>query len=274
MSGARALRALEGKRIVVTRPRHQARALSEALRELGAAVIEAPAIRIEPPDDYGPLDQALQSLPDYDWIVFTSANGVEAFFERLAALSASVLPGSLRWAAIGPATADCLEEHGPRAEVIPDRYVAEDVFRALSEAETLPGKRFLLPRADIAREALPGLLRQAGAKVEVVVAYRTVPATEELRRALDLVQNDEVDIVTFTSASTVRSFFQAIPKASLSTRVLAASIGPITSAALRELGVEPSIEARRFDVGGLVEAIVGHVEHVGHVGHVRDSREN
>lgn len=249
---------LAGKRVVVTRPRHQARPLTEALRRLGAEVLEAPAIRIEPPDDYGPFDRALRELAAYDWVVFTSANGVDAFFERLDATAESADLARVRAAAIGPATADALADRGVRAEVIPERYVAEDVFRALSEADDLAGRRVLLPRADIAREALPDLLKRAGARVDVVVAYRTVPADDEIREAAELVRNDGVDVVTFTSASTARSFFHSVPVASLSPRVAAASIGPITSKALRELGVEPRIEAEHYTVEGLVEAILRH----------------
>jgi uroporphyrinogen III methyltransferase / synthase len=249
---------LTGKRIVVTRPRHQARPLTEALRRLGAEVVEAPAIRIEPPNDYAPLDRALRALTTYDWIVFTSANGVEAFFERRSSVDPAGDATALRFAAIGPATNDCLVERGLRAEVIPDRFIAEDVFRALSEAEDLAGKRILLPRADIARQTLPDLMREAGAVVDVVVAYRTVPAKEEIRAAAALVREDAIDVVTFTSASTAKSFFDAISPASLSPRVAAASIGPVTSRALRDLGVEPAIEAERYTVDGLVEAILRH----------------
>lgn len=250
---------LAGKCIVVTRPRRQARSLSQALGELGARVVVAPAIQIEPPADFAPLDAALARVEDYDWVVFTSANGVDAVFERLAQLE---LAGPekdgprLRFAAIGPATADSLRERGYEAAVIPERFVAEEVFRALQGRDEVAGRHFLLPRADIARQALPELLRAAGGQVEVVVAYRTLPATEEIGRLAELLEDDAVDVVTFTSASTVRSFFSALDPSTVAKRFVAASIGPITSQALRELGVEPAIEAVHFTVPGLVEAIV------------------
>jgi uroporphyrinogen III methyltransferase/synthase len=245
---------LRGKLIVVTRPRHQAGSLTAKLRELGAEVVEAPAIQIEPPEDWQPVDAALGRLDDYDWVVFTSVNAVEAFFGRLRA----PLPARLHVAAIGPATADALVGRGVTPEVVPERFVAEDVYRAVSARADLGGKKFLLPRADIARQALPRLLREAGAEVDVVVVYRTVPARAEIARAAALVAEGKVDIVTFTSGSTVRSFFHEIDPKDLGGRPIAASIGPITSDALRELGVTPSIEALSFTTDGLVDAIVRH----------------
>jgi uroporphyrinogen-III synthase len=246
---------LSGKCIVVTRPRHQSRPLAEALRALGARVIEAPAIGIEPPADFRALDGALDRLEQYDWVVFTSANAVDAFFDRRASLHADRPLPAVRFAAIGPATAESLAERGAAADVVPDRFVAEEVFRALARREDPSGKRFLLPRADIAREALPDLLRKAGGLVDVVEAYRTLPVASEVRRAAELVETGAVDIVTFTSASTARSFFTGVDPGTLRGRFAAASIGPITSGALREFGVEPRIEAENFSTEGLVEAI-------------------
>lgn len=242
---------LRGRRIIVTRPRHQAASLKNALATLGADVVVAPAIRIEPPVDGAPLDAAVARADDYDWIVFTSVNGVEAFFDR-----ATSTPRS-EFAAIGPATADALAERGVRASVVPERFVAEEVFEALSRHTDLSGKRILLPRADIAREALPNLLRDAGCDVDVVTAYRTTPASEDIERAIALVRDSSVDAVTFTSGSTVRSFFSSADD-NLRARVTPASIGPITSDALREENVEPVIEAERYTTEGLVEAIRRH----------------
>jgi len=250
---------LSGRRIVVTRPRHQAGPLSSALRELGAEVVEAPAIRIEPPLDLGPLDAALARLETYDWIVFTSANGVEAFFGRLAELALPA-PERAAFAAIGPATAEALGERGPEATVVPERFVAEEVFDALASRGFVEGRRFLLPRADIAREALPRLLRGAGAEVDVVVAYRTVPDTSGVRAAAEAVARGEIDAVTFTSASTVWSFFEALDPAAVRGRTAAASIGPITSAALDELGMPPDVEAEAYTIDGLVDAILRYFE--------------
>jgi uroporphyrinogen III methyltransferase/synthase len=242
---------LRGRRIIVTRPRHQAESLRSALEALGADVVVAPAIRIEPPADWAPLDAAIDRADNYDWIVFTSVNGVEAFFDR-----ATSTP-RCEFAAIGPATEDALSERGVRASVVPERFVAEEVFEAMSRRTDLSGKKILLPRADIAREALPKLLRDAGGDVDVVVAYRTTPASEDIERALALVRDASVDAVTFTSGSTVRSFFSSADEA-VRARVTPASIGPITSDALREENVEPVIEAERYTTEGLVEAIRRH----------------
>ncbi len=239
---------LTGRKILVTRPRHQSRALAKPLEALGAEVIPAPAIRIEPPDDFAPLDAALSRLEDYDWLVFTSVNGVDAFFERCTQTP------RVRIAAIGPATADAIRERGAEVELTPPRFVAEALVQALSEHTSLGGKRFLIPRADIARETLPRSLSKAGASVDVVVAYRTVYDVEEVNKSASLVEQDVLDAVTFTSGSTVRSFYGNIPPR-IHPLVRAASIGPITSHALREYGVEPKIEAEAYTTEGLVEAI-------------------
>jgi len=247
---------LAGRTILVTRPRRQSRPLADALRLLGATVVEAPAISIEPPSDFRGLDEALGRAATYDWVVFTSVNGVEAFFDRLAEVRPQTLLSSQRFAAIGPATAESLRERGFEAEVVPEKFVAEEVFRAIAGRGEVSGKRFLLPRADIARKALPDLLRASGAIVDVVVAYRTVANDEEMRRAWELVERGAVDLVTFTSASTARSFFAEVDPRSVEGRTRAASIGPITSNALRSLGIAPAVEAERFTTEGLVEAIL------------------
>jgi uroporphyrinogen III methyltransferase/synthase len=247
---------LAGRTILVTRPRRQSRPLADALRRLGATVVEAPAIEIEPPSDFRGLDEALDRIATYDWVVFTSVNGVEAFFDRLAEVKPRTLIASQKFAAIGPRTSESLRERGFEAEVVPERYVAEEVFRAIADRAEVAGKRFLLPRADIAREALPDLLKASGAIVDVAVAYRTVPASEEMRRASELIERGEVDMVTFTSASTARSFFARVDARAVEGRLRAASIGPITSNALRSLGVSPAVEAERFTTEGLIDAIL------------------
>jgi len=242
---------LHGRRFVVTRPVGQAHTLSAPLRALGGEVIEAPAIRIEPPEDFGPLDRAIARLDAYDWILFTSVNGVEAFFER-----AQKRP-SARLATIGPATREALSHHGLKSDVTPERFVAESLFEALDDMVDLTGLEMLLPRADIARQALPNLLTAAGATVDVVPAYRTVLAHDDVRRAMSLLREETIDAVTFTSGSTVRSFFTNAD-ALVRSRAVAASIGPITSLALREQRVEPAIEAREYTSEGLVRAIREH----------------
>ena len=242
---------LAGRRVVVTRPARQAATLVARLEALGAEVVQAPAIRIEPPESWAPLDEARARMDSYDWIVFTSVNGVEVFYER-----AGTMP-AVRYAAIGPATAEAIAERGARAEVVPEHFIAEALFEALSEHTDVKGQKFLLPRAHIAREALPNLLRAAGATVDVVAAYCTLPATKEIARAVKLVREGIVDAVTFTSGSTVRAFFDGADEA-VRARAVSASIGPITTAALRAERVEPQIEAERYTTEGLVDAIRSH----------------
>ena len=246
---------LRGRCVLVTRPREQVAELAEGLRRRGAQVVEAPVIRIEGPTDLAPMDAAILRLTDFDWIVFTSANGVRSFLERMRTLD-RVFPPGPKLAAIGPATAAVLRSEGIRVELLPERFVAEEVFEALRQAGPLQGRRVLLPRADIAREALPELLRAAGAEVDVVVVYRTVSAAEEISGALELVRDGRVDVVTFTSGSTVRSFLSAVRnKGELRGKFTSASIGPITSRALRDAGFEPDIEASVYTVDGLIAAI-------------------
>jgi uroporphyrinogen III methyltransferase/synthase len=249
---------LAGRTILVTRPRHQSRPLTEALDRLGATVVEAPAISIGPPSDFSGLDEALRHLATYDWVVFTSANGVEAFFDRLAAVQPEGRVSTRRLAAIGPATAESLRERGLEPDVVPEKHVAEEVFRAIAAGGEVAGKRFLLPRADIAREALPALLRAAGAIVDAVSVYRTFANDEEMRQAASLVAGGDVAMVIFASASAVRSFFAKVDARFFHGRVAAASIGPITSDALRALGIEPEVEAEPSTTKALVEAIVRH----------------
>lgn len=250
--------ALNGRTVLVTRARKQASALSEGLRLHGAEVIEAPAIRIEPPEDWQPLDRAIESIGRYDWVLFTSVNGVEPFVGRLRAAGRDISElERIQIAAIGPATSAALEAQGLRADVVPERFIAEEVFEALRRHSKLAGCRALLPRADIAREALPELLRKEGVEVDVVIAYRTIPAREEILGGVALVHQDKIDVVTFTSGSTVRSFFSVIDnKESLRGRFIPASIGPITSRALEEQGFPPGIEAKEYTSQGLTLAIV------------------
>ena len=237
-------RPLAGVSVAVTRARSQASGLAARLRELGAAVIEAPAIRIVPID--GPAPE----MSRYDLICLTSPNGVRLLFERLsgAGLDARSLAGS-RVAAIGPGTAAELSAHGIRADVVPERYVAEGLVEALAD---VPVKRALVARAVEARDLLPDALRARGAEVDVMALYETVAEPLSDSRLQAVV---EADYVTFTSSSTVNFFFDAVgdglaPKARL------VSIGPVTSAALRERGLEPAVEASQHDVDGLIDALI------------------
>lgn len=248
---------LQGLSILVSRPREQSAGLAEGLRTRGADVVEAPTIRIEPPSDWTDVDSAIRRIDSYDWVIFTSVNGVKLFLDRMSSIG--VDPRGLKkvkLAAIGPATRDELEAKGFTVDVVPGRFVAEEVFEAIRKSGPLKGSRALLPRADIARKALPELLRNEGVDLDVVVAYRTVPSHEDIRRAIELVSRGHIDVVTFTSGSTVRNFFSTVEDPlQLKGKFLPASIGPITSQTLREYGFEPAIEALDYTSDGLIAAI-------------------
>ena len=282
---------LQGKRILVTRTRQQASVLSERLRELGAIPIEFPTIQIVVPQDWGLLDNALKRLcmaEYYDWLVFTSVNGVSICFERLCSLGYDAgAIGNVRVAAIGPATAAALARYGISVDLVPGEYIAEGVAAALIDdarqrGESLQGMRILLARAAEARNVLVSALQQVGAVVDEVAAYRTIPITsddERGREILRLLQTYQLDILTFTSSSTVRNFMHWLtvstgnvvaPLAgagsadarSAGTTPNIACIGPITSQTARELGLDVDIEAKEFTIDGLVEAIVRYEEEV------------
>ena len=253
-------RPLFGQRVLVTRTRQQASALSARLRALGADAIELPTIHVAPPEDWTPLDSAIAELSSCDWIVFTSANGVGHFWARLvsANLDARALYGT-RLAAIGPATAAELETHGLRADYVPGEYVAEAVAAGLGEVR---GLRVLLPRADIARPALANLLRESGAEVVEVAAYRTLRPETDADDLRDLLS--EITVVTFTSSSTVRNLAAMARDAGLELpgalgEAAVACIGPITAATARELGLDIDVEADEYTIDGLVEALVNHI---------------
>ena len=254
---------LAGRRIAITRPREQAADLASRLEALGARVIALPAIAIEPVDDLSQLDVALGELATYDWIVFTSANGVRAFARRLRANALDwTARHRARIAAIGPATAAALQVVGVSADLVPPEYIAEKLADALGN---VAGQRILLPRADIARETLRDELRLRGADVDEIAAYRTVAQPlppELLERALG---GERVDAITLTSSSTVRSLIESLRASGYDPlRALAgvalACIGPITAATLREYGLEPGLVAREYTIAGLVAALVAHFE--------------
>ncbi|NQU42501.1 uroporphyrinogen-III C-methyltransferase [bacterium] len=254
-------RPLFGKRIVVTRSRSQASALSAQLEELGAEVIEFPVIRTAPPEDAAPLENAVLELGKYDWLVFTSVNGVDAFFGALRGQDQdSRALGNARLCAIGPATAERLEGQGLIADLVPPKYVAESVAEAFAERVELEGARILLPRADIARSFLPEALGKLGAQVDEVIAYRTVLETpegiDEIR--VDLV-GGRIDVVTFTSSSTVRNFAELVGRETLEElpeRMCLASIGPQTSETLRQITAHSVVESDVYTIPGLVRRLL------------------
>jgi uroporphyrinogen III methyltransferase/synthase len=258
-------RPLFGKRVVITRSREQAGELVELLESLGAETIGAPMIRIVPPDDYAPLDKAVAEAGTYDWIVFTSINGVDAFMRRLKAGDGDVrdLKG-VKLVAIGPITGEHLAFHGVKADLSPAESRAEAIVQALRARGELTGKKFLLPRADLAREVLPEELRKAGAEVTEVTAYKTVLAEIEREGDPDIYRmllEKRIDVVTFTSASTVRNFakvFGAEQAADLLRTTAVASIGPVTAEAAEQFGIKTTIMPKEYTTGALVEAIVEH----------------
>ena len=240
---------LFGKRIVVTRAREQADALGSQLSALGAAVIELPAIEIRPPADSAPLDRAIAELDAYDWLIFTSANGVRFFLDHLDDLRKL----RARICAIGPATRAAVEALHVKVDLMGKEYVAESLLEAFA-AHDLSGKRVLLPRAAIARDLVPTELARRGARVDVVEAYRTVAPEHLAEQALDILAT-RPDCLTFTSSSTVRNLVQAVGASALR-GIPAASIGPITTQTARDLGVEITAQAKVFNVEGLVAAVL------------------
>ncbi len=268
---------LAGLRVLVGRARHQASALSSCLRELGAGVVEIPFIEIRRPPSYKRIDAALKKLHEFDWLVLTSVNGVECMWDRLQKLRLSRKHlRHLKVAAIGPATKQAIEKRGIKVDVVPREYIAESVVKSLRQR--VRGKRVLLARAKIARDVIPRELRKLGGQVDVVEAYETVvPQTS--RRRLRAVLNDPrrcPHVITFTSSSTAKNFVALLgkmwrgpartdsrrrplprnPSPPVLDGIRLASIGPVTSSTLRELGLQAHIEAENYTIPGLIKAIV------------------
>lgn len=254
-------RPLTGWRILVSRAKKQAGALSEALEAQGAQVLEVPFIEIRAPRSYKALNESLRLISEYEWLILTSVNGVEALFERLEKLN---LPKStlahLRIAAIGPATKAAIEKRGLRVEVTPKEYVAESVVESL--ATKVKGKRVLLCRAKVARDVIPRELRRAGAYLDVVEAYETViPQSSRVKlRAVLRDPRKRPHAITFTSSSTVKNYVTLLGirsgKSKLVAGVLNASIGPVTSDTLRHYQLSVDLQANEYTIPGLVTALV------------------
>jgi uroporphyrinogen-III synthase/uroporphyrinogen III methyltransferase/synthase len=248
---------LAGRRVLVTRAAQQSGKLSEGLRALGAEPIEVPVLEIVPPDSYAPLDDALQHLDRYDWLILTSSNTLQAVSTRSTHLGVNPAHAEgLKVAAIGSATAEAARHHGFQVAVVPPSYIAESLVESLREQ--VAGKRVLLARAAIARDVIPDALRAAGAEVDVVDAYQNVlpeTAPEQLRQAV----SSDLDAATFTSSSSATHLAEAARIAEIAwpfASVPAVSIGPITSQTLRELGWPPAAEAELSDIPGLIAAVV------------------
>jgi uroporphyrinogen III methyltransferase/synthase len=256
-------RPLFGKRVLVTRPREQAVELAERLEEMGAEPIEAPMIRIVPPEDYGPLDAACARVSEFDWIVFASSNAADALIDRLLAgpQDLRALKG-VRLCVVGPATAERLARRGLKVDLTPAEYRAEGVVRAMAELGDLEGLRVLIPHADIGREVIVDGLRAQGAEVTEVVAYRTVAVEAEREGEPDVYRmllERRIDVVTFTSPSAVLNFVHVLgaePAADLLNTTLVASIGPVTAEAAAQMNIKTAIMPALHTVPALVDSIV------------------
>lgn len=250
---------LKGKTILITRAQRQANSLANLLEKRGARVVEIPFIEIFPPESWEELDASLRNILDYDWLILTSVNGVGAFFERVAHLQ--MLPDELQHlkiAAIGPATANAISDHGLVVDVVPDLYVAEEVVRALKH-KVQPADRVLLVRAKVARDVIPSDLSAMGATVDVREAYRTVLPVSSKDKLLDLLKGtDRPDIITFTSSSTVDNLMKMAVGTDIPRHLAGikfAAIGPVTAATLKSYGLPVHIEAEEYTMPGLVRAI-------------------
>jgi uroporphyrinogen III methyltransferase/synthase len=248
---------LFGQRVVITRDRSQAGELAAKLHALGAEAVELPLIEIQPASDLSPLDRAIGRLESYDWIIFTSVNGVRFFLERLDRSARDLRALQARICAIGPATRDAVERLHLKVDVVPDEYVAESLVSALERFD-LSGKKVLLPRAAVARDLLPATLTSRGAQVEVVEAYRTTIPEDTAQRAREIFSvRNRPDWVTFTSSSTVKNLVAAAGK-DLLEGVRIASIGPVTTETARAHGLTVDVQANPFTMDGLVNAISAH----------------
>jgi uroporphyrinogen III methyltransferase/synthase len=252
--------------VLVTRSREQAAELVDLLESLGAEAIEAPMIRIAPPDDYGPLDDACARVGEFDWIVFSSVNAVESFFGRLFASPLDVRAlGPVKLCAVGPATAAQLARYSLKVDLVPGEYHAEALADALAATGEMRGRRILIPRADIGREVVAEQLRHRGAEVTEAVAYRTVMVDPERDGGPDIYRmllERQIDIVTFTSASAVRSLVRALgaePAPDLLRTTVVACIGPVTADAAAQCGIATSVMPEEHTTRALVNAIVAHV---------------
>ncbi|CCK79235.1 uroporphyrinogen-III C-methyltransferase [Desulfobacula toluolica] len=256
-------RPLFGKRIVITRARAQASDLVSKLSKLGANCIEIPTIQITAPEDTSPLKASVENIKNYDWLIFTSVNGVKFFFDTLFDMGKDVrVLGHLKFACIGPVTKERLKDYGIISDILPKTYRAESVIDAFSSVE-INNKKILLPRAKKARTILPEELTKMGARVDEVIAYETRLAKGGKKELISLLEKNEIDAVTFTSSSTVSNFMSLLESKDakkLLANVVTASIGPITSDTARLLDIKPDIEAKEYTIQGLVDSLSSYYE--------------
>src|SRR6266545_4808052 len=258
-------KSLVGKCIVVTRARAQARSLVQQIEDLGGEVIEFPTIEIQPPENFAAFDAAVGKIESYDWLMFTSVNAVGPFLSRLQHVGKTVdTLEHLDVGAIGPETAKELAAAGITCCLVPERFQAEGILDKVTP-ETMRGKQVLIPRAAAAREVLPDTLRQWGASVDVVVAYRAVIPATDIEPLVERLRQREVDVISFTSSSTVKNFvriFDGRNLTEIANGSTIACIGPITAETVEQLGGHTAIVAEEFTIDGLVRAIVSHFEKV------------
>ena len=270
-------RPLFGKRILITRPREQGAELLELLESLGAQAIEAPMIRIAPPDDYGPLDEACAHLDRFDWIIFSSGHAVEALMSRLLASPLDLRAlRDVKLCAVGSTTSERLARLGLKVDLVPHEFRAEAIVQGFAQSRDVRGLKVLLPRADIGREVIADELRKHGAEVTEVIAYRTIATDPEREGEPDIYRmllERRIDVVTFTSPSAVRSFVKLLgaePAADLLRTTVVASIGPVTAEAAAQYNIQTTVIPTVYTVPALVEAIVGHYKSAEKAGDVEN----
>lgn len=249
---------LVGKRILITRAREQSSEFKTRLKKLGAEVIEFPTIEIVPPSSWKGVDHAIAQLKSYDWVIFTSANGVHFFYQRLKERGKPQRSLSgLKICAIGPATAKQLKKRGARVNYIPKEFIAESILMGFRKMGT-EGKQILLARAKKARDVLPEGLKKLGAIVDVVEVYRTVKPRGGSRRLKQLLEKGKIDVITFTSSSTVSHFIDLLKKEDVKNILKGAAlacIGPVTARTVKEAGLKAHIQPKEYTIPGLTQAI-------------------
>ncbi len=248
---------LTAKRILITRATEQAEEFSAALQNYGAQVIVFPTIEIAPPEDWRPVDKIIEKLDSYDWVVFTSVNGVKFFTDRMKGKGTDIMVlGRKKICAIGPRTQQELEKMGLAVHFRPSEYRAEGVAEGL-KALGIQGKKILLPRAREARRILPEALREAGALVDDVEVYQTVKPAQG-KESLEAIIKKGIEVVVFTSSSTLRNFMELLPDKTVLNGIKVAIIGPVTAETARDYGLEPTIMPAEYTIPSLVQAIVEH----------------
>jgi uroporphyrinogen III methyltransferase/synthase len=249
---------LKGKKILITRPVEQAKGFIKALKVQGAQPISFPTIRIISPRGWSKVDKAIENLSGYDTLIFTSVNGVKFFFQRLNEKGKNIGPlKKLKMVAIGPKTAAAIERRHLRIYIVPQKFQAESIVEAL-EKTGITGKRFLLPRAEKARDVLPKEIRKRGGHIDVVTVYRTGKGEGNIQEVKELFRKKLIDVITFTSSSTVKNFVELLAEKNISKMIkdsVVASIGPVTAATALSLGIKTDIMPPKYTVPGLVKAI-------------------